>query len=92
MEVYNLFVGMGPKDGYIQVNIVNRARGLKKLNFFCLVRISHQAMIYALLIQGVMIRLCLFGTLVDVRVRSMNYMVIDKRSHLSGSYLHQNNS
>ena len=50
MEVYNLFAGMAPKDGYIQVNIVNRVRGLTKLSF--LVRTSHQAIIYVSVDSG----------------------------------------
>ena len=43
MEVYNLFVGMALKDGYIQVNIVNRVRRWTKLSFG---HTSHQAIIY----------------------------------------------
>ena len=48
MEVYNLFVGMAPKDGYIQVNFVTRVRGQTKL----LGRTSHHAIIYVSVDSG----------------------------------------
>ena len=48
MEVYNLFVGMAPKDGYIQVNFVNRVRRWTKWSFYT----SHQAIIYVSVDSG----------------------------------------
>ena len=52
MEVYNLFVGMVPKDGYIQVNVVNGVRRCTKLTFFSLGRTSHQTIIYVSVDSG----------------------------------------